>query len=657
MEDGKRKIKRRYSEKRRQAAKEAAQIRRRIEAEIYQSMVSHLPLDLNISGSHNYSQALKISVAFLQLHQFSSQSNRCSVVKVEDSHAPKILEALHGFFVILSANGNVIFVSENIIQHLGLSQAVVLGCSIYEFLHHCDIKQVRSILTQRCNTRSDRVHFLCRIKCTLTDKGALVNIKSAPHRVFEFIGRRVSSDSGVYLMALCQPILHPASIEIALDSHTFLSRHDPDMVFTHCDDQMKKLVGFTRKDVIGRSAYEYHHACDHDILVSAYTDLFSKGQSVSEAYRFLVKHGGYVPMISQSTILYHTVSRQPRSIVSVYFVLGGVQCRDVIFSHVQVPKARTLTNRLTHNNSAANETKEDQQSNAKSELPVLLTSPVNKNLPTIRNSKTEISTEKKLRLRAPSLPKGGDVQIWSKLPKYAIFGALKMPVGSTESVLMSTKSVLTPIPAAASRDSDSDVEATHTPLSAPCDDDLPPLESQSPPSLGGLDLSNDSPHSRLGKVSTTHGSTGRSNTHQLSPHVSSPNRSTSHFDLSPDHDLPPDREPRSHDTEQSCDKQYAPNEKPTHSRQTDASILKHLLLFGTKPTPPLSPGSDGTNSVRTHGQKVSPLGHVTTTHRQGPVHRNQKVYEELSSTDYDTYAPADQTSLLYGREIWEALES
>ena len=40
-----------------------------------------------------------------------------------------------------------------------------------------------------------------------------------------------------YLIAIGEPIAHPANIEIPLDSHTFLSKHDMDMRFTYCDER------------------------------------------------------------------------------------------------------------------------------------------------------------------------------------------------------------------------------------------------------------------------------------------------------------------------------------------------------------------------------------------------------------------------------------
>ncbi|KAH8027645.1 hypothetical protein HPB51_007195 [Rhipicephalus microplus] len=40
-----------------------------------------------------------------------------------------------------------------------------------------------------------------------------------------------------FLVCVAQPIPHPSNIEVPLGTHTFLSRHNPSMCFTHVDDR------------------------------------------------------------------------------------------------------------------------------------------------------------------------------------------------------------------------------------------------------------------------------------------------------------------------------------------------------------------------------------------------------------------------------------
>ena len=56
-----------------------------------------------------------------------------------------------------------------------------MGQSVYEFSHPCDHDEVRETLTGT-EDDNERVFFM-RIKCTLTNKGRNVNLKSATYKV------------------------------------------------------------------------------------------------------------------------------------------------------------------------------------------------------------------------------------------------------------------------------------------------------------------------------------------------------------------------------------------------------------------------------------------------------------------------------------------
>lgn len=120
--------------------------------------------------------------------------------------------------------------------------------------------------------------FFMRMKCTVTNRGRTVNLKSAtwkvgqqsglcpespllaappgpvpklqPWQVLHCTGQvKVYSSCAPHsglcgykeplscLIVMCEPIQHPSHMDIPLDSKTFLSRHSMDMKFTYCDDR------------------------------------------------------------------------------------------------------------------------------------------------------------------------------------------------------------------------------------------------------------------------------------------------------------------------------------------------------------------------------------------------------------------------------------
>ena len=50
-----------------------------------------------------------------------------------------LLSCLDGFTLVLGAEGEVVFVSENVAASMGLSPLELLGQSLDEFVHPCDL--------------------------------------------------------------------------------------------------------------------------------------------------------------------------------------------------------------------------------------------------------------------------------------------------------------------------------------------------------------------------------------------------------------------------------------------------------------------------------------------------------------------------------------
>ena len=98
------------------------------------------------------------------------------------------VKALNGFMLVLSKEGDMVYMSEDVDKYLGLSQIDLIGQSIYDFSHPCDhndIKDVLALKNVEDANKDDSVltDFFIRMKCTLTTKGRNLNLKSANYKV------------------------------------------------------------------------------------------------------------------------------------------------------------------------------------------------------------------------------------------------------------------------------------------------------------------------------------------------------------------------------------------------------------------------------------------------------------------------------------------
>uniref|UniRef100_A0A3Q1CEI8 Hypoxia inducible factor 1 subunit alpha, like n=1 Tax=Amphiprion ocellaris TaxID=80972 RepID=A0A3Q1CEI8_AMPOC len=333
------------SEQRKLRSRDAARCRRSQETEIFYELARTLPLPRRVSAHLDKAAIMRVVLSFLKMQQLLEIGDEKEETVEEaredlmDSFYP---QTLAGFVMVMTEEGDMIYLTENVNKHIGIAQLELLGQSIYEFVHPCDQEELRDLLTPRPGlskkSQPSQRNFFLRMKSTLTSRGRTVNIKSASWKVLHCTGHirpfGVSSSppAGRIMTLLCEPIPHPSSVEFPLDSSTFLTRHSMDMCFTHCEGRVKELVGYKPDDLIGRSVFEFHHALDSEHVSKSMITLLSKGQVSTSHYRFLANSGGFVWAETQATVLYNNKTSQPEAVVCLNFILSSVEQPDVIFS-------------------------------------------------------------------------------------------------------------------------------------------------------------------------------------------------------------------------------------------------------------------------------------------------------------------------------------
>ncbi|XP_034050338.1 hypoxia-inducible factor 1-alpha isoform X2 [Thalassophryne amazonica] len=277
-------------EKRRAISREAARRRRRVESDVFEDLSRLLPVQPSIQAHLDKPSVIRLTLSYIRMCTLlrgdaETRADSSQTRKKEEARQQKpqeeeqdveetnmYLRTLEGFVMVVSADGDIVFLSDNVSTHMGLTQVL-----------HC----------QGC-------------------------VKAC-----------AASPSVSCLLMTCRPL--PLSHTL-LSSHTFSSQHSMDMRFTHCDHRVTALLGYRPEELLGRSLYELCHAMDTNRLTNNHVNLYLKSQSISGQYRMLVRGGGYVWVESHSAVITSVRSSksrpsslQPHCVLCVTYVLSGVE--------------------------------------------------------------------------------------------------------------------------------------------------------------------------------------------------------------------------------------------------------------------------------------------------------------------------------------------
>ncbi|XP_018397064.1 PREDICTED: protein similar [Cyphomyrmex costatus] len=355
----KHKEKRRSNEKRKERSRDAARCRRSRETDIFTELAAALPVAPEQAALLDKASVMRLAIAYLKVRAVVD-SIPVTLTKSESSAKMDELfpKALNGFMLVLSGDGNMVYLSENVKDYLGVSQMDMMGQSVYEYSHPCDHDELRECLSSKSTDNNEKrtCNFFLRFKCTLTSKGRKVNLKSASYKVIHCTGRLTNirdsnsnsmevdneeqskededagQDTDISLVLVGSPIPHPSNIEIPLGRHTFLSKHSLSMKFTYADEKLAEYLGWSCEELMGQSVFEFYHALDNLALDKCFKCLFSKGQCETVAYRFLGKRGGYAWVITQATLIHCSKQQKPISVVCVNYILSGIEHEDEVYS-------------------------------------------------------------------------------------------------------------------------------------------------------------------------------------------------------------------------------------------------------------------------------------------------------------------------------------
>ncbi|KAM9847499.1 neuronal PAS domain-containing protein 4-like [Aulostomus maculatus] len=255
------------------------------------------------------------------------------LVAVDRSPSPlpyqAFLQALHGFILVSTAQGRLVYVSENVTDYLGLSMVDVLqGDTVYDMVECSDIDTVKSNLEKQSekNSSSER-SFICCMQtsrafklqhgsCSMLVRGTFQSLP-LPHPS--------SSDRPTtepLFIALCTPTVNRLR---SVDSHfcrSFSSVHGLDMSFTHLSESVLYFLGHSAEELAGRSWYSLVHPEDLSLSSNSHKSITQADEDhqVEMVLRLQCKDLSW-------TWIYVRATKEHLSVVCANYIISETEAR------------------------------------------------------------------------------------------------------------------------------------------------------------------------------------------------------------------------------------------------------------------------------------------------------------------------------------------
>ncbi|XP_036913162.1 neuronal PAS domain-containing protein 2 [Sturnira hondurensis] len=314
-------------------------------------------------------------IGFLQKHNEVSAPMKISDTQQDwkpsfltnEEFTQLMLEALDGFIIAVTTDGNILYVSDSITPLLGHLPSDVMDQNLLNFLPEQEHSEVYKMLSSHMPVtdslfpgylKADNdLEFYCHLL-----RGSL-NPKEFPtYEYIKCVGyfctyNNVPSPScngGRFDSALLRPCQVPlgkgvcfvATVHLATPQflkemcvvdetlEDFTSRHSLEWKFLFLDHRAPTIIGYLPFEVLGTSGYDYYHIDDLELLTRCHQHLMQFGKGKSCCYRFLTKGQQWIWLQTHYYITYHQWNSKPEFIVCTHSVVS--------YSDVQVERRQEL---------------------------------------------------------------------------------------------------------------------------------------------------------------------------------------------------------------------------------------------------------------------------------------------------------------------------
>ncbi|XP_070063025.1 circadian locomoter output cycles protein kaput isoform X3 [Drosophila virilis] len=232
------------------------------------------------------------------------------------------LQALNGFLMILTCEGEVFFATHSIESYLGFHQSDIVHQSVYELVHSEDREELQRQLLWNSFLPADMSSmqlsetlapdkalylersFTVRFRCLLDNTSGFLRLDIRGRIKILHGQNRKTEEPPLALFAYCTPFGPPSLLEIPHKENMFKSKHKLDFSLVSMDQRGKHILGYADAELVNMGGYDLVHYDDLAYVASAHQELLKTGASGMIAYRYQKKDGEWQWLQTSSRLVY-----------------------------------------------------------------------------------------------------------------------------------------------------------------------------------------------------------------------------------------------------------------------------------------------------------------------------------------------------------------
>ncbi|XP_058057389.1 aryl hydrocarbon receptor [Anopheles bellator] len=342
--------------------------RERLNAEL-DLLASLLPFEQNILSKLDRLSILRLSVSYLRIksyfqvvmHKEKSENGMMPHAVSEDNYRARdftsydhsfvvdsdmFLQALNGFIMILTCEGEVFFATHTIESYLGFHQSDIIHQSVYELVHSEDREELQKQLlwnsflpadlsgiqlSEALVPEKDKLlerSFTVRFRCLLDNTSGFLRLDIRGRVKILHGQNKKNEEPPLALFAFCTPFGPPSLLEIPPKENMFKSKHKLDFSLVSMDHKGKNTLGYSDSELANMGGYDLVHYDDLAYVASAHQELLKTGASGMIAYRYQKKDGAWQWLQTSSRLVYK--NSKPDFVICTHRQLMEEEGRDLL---------------------------------------------------------------------------------------------------------------------------------------------------------------------------------------------------------------------------------------------------------------------------------------------------------------------------------------